>query len=151
MLLISDGSLLIGLYGLGPVTPLQGQKHRGGKYQKGRTEVARPMRRIVISSLRSRGLAGQPELDAQGGGKIRRLAVALGWLETNLSGRLFRRLVEPVSQGFDHADDAYRAAGLEDHGKRHLALNAQSACLLRVGRVRLGEYLDRLESAGAGW
>ena len=93
-------------------------------------------------------MVGQPELDAQGGRKIRRLAVALGWLEANLCGGLFRRLVEPVSQGFDHADDSYRAVGLEDHGKRDLTLNSQSACLIRVDRGRLGEYLDGLELRG---
>jgi hypothetical protein len=42
-------------------------------------------------------LIGQPELDAQGRREIHRLAVALGWLKTNLCGSLFRRLVEPVS------------------------------------------------------
>ena len=96
-------------------------------------------------------MVGQPELDAQGSRKIRRLAGALGWLEADLLGGLFRRLVEPVSQGFYHADHAYRAVGLEDHGKRDLTLNSQSASLLCVDRGWLGEYLDGLELRGRGY
>jgi len=39
----------------------------------------------------------QPELDAQGSSKIRRHAIAVGWFETNLWGRLFRRHAESVT------------------------------------------------------
>jgi len=59
-------------------------------------------------------LAGQPELDSQGSRKIYQLAVALGWLESNLCGSFFGRQVESVALELYHADDPYRPDGLDE-------------------------------------
>ena len=116
MLVISEGSgCSFALRGFDWSRPAKGRTIGVASTRTGSNQVARPMRRLGIFPSRLRGLVGQPELDAQGSRKIRRLAIALGWLETNLCGSLFRRLVEPVSQRFDHADDSCRAGGLEDH------------------------------------
>ena len=90
-------------------------------------------------------MTSQPELNAHGSRKVRRLACAQGWLETNSCGDLLGLLVEPVSQRLHDAVDANRTIRQEDHRKGNITLNSQTACLFRIGWSRFGQDFDRLE------